>query len=160
MTNNKLPESVLFICYLNSIRSPIAEGLMKKHFGDKVYVESCGLEKGESDDLMIAIMKESGIDMSEHKSTSLSDLQDTLFDVVIAFTEAAGSAAQAIFEGSDTIVEIWPTPDPSQGALDVRAIMNNYRAIRSNIEQRLLRRFETPESGSGSASENGPEAVA
>jgi len=59
----------------------------------------------------------------------------------IAFTEAAGDAAKAAFEGTNTSIEVWPLPDPTQGSLDVRAIMNNYRAIRENIEARLKRAF-------------------
>ena len=50
---SKLPSSVLFVCYLNSIRSPMAEGLMKKHFGDTVHVQSCGEEKGDLDTCLL-----------------------------------------------------------------------------------------------------------
>jgi len=127
------PDSILFICYLNSIRSPIAEGLMKKRFGTKTYVQSCGLASGELDDLMVAIMKEKGIDMSEHEAKTLK---------VIAFTQEAGDAAKSIFADTDTEIEVWPTPDPTAGMLDVRAIMNNYRSVRDYIDNRLARRFE------------------
>jgi len=136
------PDSILFICYLNSIRSPIAEGLMKKRFGTKTYVQSCGLASGELDDLMVAIMKEKGIDMSEHEAKTLKEVGDTSFDVVIAFTQEAGDAAKSIFADTDTEIEVWPTPDPTAGMLDVRAIMNNYRSVRDYIDNRLARRFE------------------
>ncbi|MEE9348103.1 MAG: low molecular weight phosphatase family protein [Robiginitomaculum sp.] len=136
-----LPGSILFICYLNSIRSPMAEGLMKKRYGDKVYVQSCGLEQGELDDLMVAVMRESGIDMSAHNARTLTQLQDGLFDTVIAFTQGAGDAARAVFEGCDTQVLVWPTPDPTGGALDVRAMMDNYRSVRSFIDNRLKARY-------------------
>lgn len=136
-----LPNSVLFICHLNSIRSPMAEGLMKKLHGDHIYVQSCGISAGEIDDLMVAIMKESGIDMAAHASRSLLEIQDTSFDVVIAFTEAAGEAARAAFANADTLIEVWPTPDPTAGVLDVRAMMNNYRSVRDFINNRLKRRF-------------------
>lgn len=136
----KLPGSVLFVCYLNAIRSPMAEGLMKKHF-PSVYAESCGLAQGDSDDLMIAVMKESGVDMSEHEPQTLAHLQDALFDIVITFTPDAYHAAQAVFHDSDTRVEHWPLPDPTSGSIDVRALMNNYRSLRDNIEMRLKRYF-------------------
>ena len=135
------PDAVLFICYLNSIRSPMAEGLMKKRFGDHTYVQSCGLASGELDDLMVAVMKEKGIDMSAHNSRSLDELSDTSFDVVITFTEAAGQAAKACFSDTDTLIEVWPTPDPTAGTLDVRSMMNNYRSVRDYIDGRLARRF-------------------
>lgn len=135
------PDAILFVCYLNSIRSPIAEGLMKKRFGKTTYVQSCGLASGELDDLMVAIMRESGIDMSGHISRTLNELGDTSFDIVITFTEEAGEAARTFFADSSAVVEVWPTPDPTAGSLDVRSMMNNYRAVREYIDGRLERRF-------------------
>ena len=135
-----LPKSVLFVCYLNSIRSPMAEGIMRKLYPN-VQSRSCGMASGELDDLMVAVMREKNIDMSQHSAQTLGDVSDYPFDIVIAFTDAAGSAAEAAFYDSATVVERWPIPDPTHGSLDVRAMMNNYRAIRDNIEARLKRRF-------------------
>jgi len=134
------PSSILFVCYLNSIRSPMAEGLMRKNF-PHTETHSCGMAAGDLDDLMVAIMREKGIDMSQHTARTLGDMTDHKIDLIIAFTEAAGEAAKAAFQGTDTVIEVWPLPDPTQGSLDVRAIMNNYRAIRDNIEMRLKKRF-------------------
>lgn len=134
------PSSILFVCYLNSIRSPMAEGLMRKFYPDTVS-SSCGIASGDLDELMVAVMREKGIDMSEHQAQTLGDMAQQDFGLVIAFTEAAGEAAKATFEDTGTPIEVWPLPDPSQGSLDVRAIMNNYRAIRNNIEARLKRAF-------------------
>jgi len=139
MTKN--PTAVLFVCYLNSIRSPMAEGLARSLFGDDIYARSCGLKAGELDDLMVAVMREKGIDMSGHEAKTLEELSETGFDVVVAFTEEAGAAAKAAFAGADTEVLIWPTPDPTHGVLDVRAMMNNYRSVRDFIEGRLKKRF-------------------
>ena len=128
------------MCYLNSIRSPMAEGLMRKHF-PKTRSLSCGMASGHLDDLMVAVMREKGVDMSAHQSTTLGDIASEDIDLIIAFTEAAGEAAKAAFEDLNVKVEVWPLPDPTQGSLDVRAMMNNYRAIRDNIEGRLKRAF-------------------
>ena len=133
-------KSVLFVCYLNSIRSPIAEGLVRKNYSN-IDVESCGIAAGELDDLMVAIMREVSIDMSNHKSKTLNDLSDCQFDLIIAFTEPAYEAAKAVFDETANLIEFWPLPDPTQGSLDVRAIMNNYRAIRDNINMRLKNKF-------------------
>lgn len=138
---SKLPSSVLFICYLNSIRSPMAEGLMKKLAGDNVFVQSCGLATGDLDEMMVSVMAEVGVDMSGHVATALVDLQDGFYDIVIAFTPDAAKSAEVAFKDTDTVIEMWPLPDPTAGSLDVRAMMNNYRAMRTNIEQRLKRRF-------------------
>ena len=140
-TKVELPDSILFVCYLNSIRSPIAEGLMKQRFGSKTYVQSCGLAHGELDDLMVAIMREKGIDMSGHNSCTIEDLGDRSFDYVIAFTEEAGKVSREHFADTSAVIEVWPTPDPTAGTLDVRAMMNNYRSVRDYIDSRLARKF-------------------
>lgn len=132
---------ILFVCQLNSVRSPIAEGLLNNRLGDKHDVMSCGVSPVEPNDFMISVMREVSIDMSEHQPLSLADLQDDSFDVVIAFTPSAQASAEAAFEGTDTEIELWNVPDPGEGSLDVRAILNNYRAIRTNIDARLSRRF-------------------
>ena len=80
-----IPQAVLFVCTLNSIRSPMAEGLMKKRFGQDVYTQSCGISTGELNQLMVTIMSEVGIDMSEHVSKSLEE---------VAFFEFEGSKLQ------------------------------------------------------------------
>jgi len=134
-------KSVLFICSLNSIRSPMAEGLTKQHYGADMYIQSCGLEAGPLNDLMVAVMREKGLDMSGHKSRSLEELSDTSYDVVIAFTQDVEHAAKAIFDDSDTEIIYWPTPDPTMGAMDVRAMMNNYRAVRDSIAMRIKKKF-------------------
>ena len=136
-----LPSSVLFVCFLNSIRSPIAEGLMRKHFVEQIYVRSCGEERGELDTIMVGVMREVGVDMEGHVSQSFDDLNDASFDLVIALTDNARKAAEAAFEGLDVEFETWTTPDPSAGVIDVRSMMNNYRAVRDNIEARIKRRF-------------------
>lgn len=140
-TRQPLPSAILFVCYLNSIRSPMAEGLMKKRYGKRLYVQSAGMASAELDDMMVAVMAEKGIDMSGHNARTLAELGDTSFDHVIAFTEAAGEAARAIFDGTDTPIEVWAIPDPTTGSLDVRALMNNYRAVRDYIDNRLARHF-------------------
>lgn len=139
--NSKKPSAVLFVCTLNSIRSPIAEGLMKQFVGTDVYVQSCGLGTSELNELMVTIMREKGIDMSGHISKSLDDLRDTSFDVVIAFTNDAAHAVQAVFDDSDTDIETWLIPDPTAGDLNVRAMMDNYRSVREAILLRIKRKF-------------------
>ena len=136
-----LPGAVLFVCTLNAIRSPMAEGLMKKSFAQHVYVQSCGLEAGEVNDLMVAVMGEKGIDMSGHQSKSLADIGAFSFDIVIAFNLEVEAVVKTVFADTDTEIILWETPDPTQGAMDVRAMMENFRAVRDNIAMRIRQKF-------------------
>lgn len=131
--SDKMPK-LLFICQLNAVRSPMAEGLAKR---DGFEAESCGLDPAiEPDELMIAVMREKGVDMNDHRSTSLREHTDQPFDHIIAFTDDSFEAAKAVF-GSEADIRLWRVPNPSVGNYDVRALMDTYRAIRDVIETRL-----------------------
>ena len=67
-TPPSLPGAVLFACNYNRVRSPMAEGLMRLIYGDRVYVDSCGLKAGEGvDPFAAAVMDELGVDISRHR---------------------------------------------------------------------------------------------
>jgi protein-tyrosine-phosphatase len=55
-----LPRAVLFSCTLNSVRSPMAEGLLKHFLGHRIYVDSAGVRAGEIDPFAISVMEELG----------------------------------------------------------------------------------------------------
>jgi protein-tyrosine-phosphatase len=55
------PQSVLFCCDHNATRSPMAEGLMKKFYGHRAYVQSAGVKSEmEIDGFAIAVCAEMG----------------------------------------------------------------------------------------------------
>ncbi len=137
-----LPNSILFICQMNMVRSPMAEGWMRKLYPDVGMIASCGLNQGDADQLVQTVMSEAGADLSQHTPRTLESFEGQEFDTVIAFTNSAYEAAKVYFENTDSEVLHWPLPDPGEGSLDVRAIMNNYRAMRDLIKNRLIRHFD------------------
>ncbi|HAJ19778.1 MAG TPA: low molecular weight phosphatase family protein, partial [Rhodospirillaceae bacterium] len=84
-----LPDAVMFCCTMNSIRSPMAEGLLKKMHGTKIYVDSVGARSGELDPMMVEVMAEIGVDMSKHTAKTFDQLEDTFFDAIIALSPEA-----------------------------------------------------------------------
>ena len=93
--SKKLPESVLFACTMNTVRSAIAEGILKHFHGDKIFVDSAGLTAGDKNGYMIEVMAEIGIDLSKHSSKTISSLQDTSFDLIITFRRSELSACHS-----------------------------------------------------------------
>ncbi|MGE3865639.1 MAG: low molecular weight phosphatase family protein, partial [Hyphomonadaceae bacterium] len=86
------PASVLFVCNLNTIRSPMAVGLMQLRFARAVWVDSCGARPGAPlapDPFMLAVMDEAGVDMSGHRPKSFDALGDLNFDLIITLTPEA-----------------------------------------------------------------------
>ena len=124
---------VLFVCQLNMVRSPMAEGLARLHGID---AHSCGLTPGEPDELMMTVMREKGVEMDDHAPRALHDFADDSFDAVIAFSPDARAASEAVF-GADADVRLWDLPMPHTGSHDVRAVLDTYRTIRTIIETRI-----------------------
>ena len=130
-----MSDPILFVCHLNMVRSPMAEGLARSKGHDAI---SCGIEAGEPDELMISVMREAGTDMSQHEPQSLQDVSEKSFAKIIAFSEDSQASAQAIF-GDKVDVDLWAVTMPSMGSHDVRAILDTYRSIRTIISNRIDR---------------------
>jgi protein-tyrosine-phosphatase len=144
-----LPGAVLFSCNLNRVRSPMAEGLMKLHFGDAVYVDSCGLHTGTRRDTMppgpdpfaVAVMDELGIDLTRHRPKNFDDLEDASFDVVISLSPEAHHRAGELARRRAIDVEYWPTLDPTLVTGQREQMLGAYRDVRDALEKRLRARF-------------------
>ena len=76
MMSNSLPQSILFCCDHNAVRSPMAEGIMKKLFGTDTYVQSVGVINDlEIDGFSIAVCEEIGVELSRHRSRSFDEME-------------------------------------------------------------------------------------
>ena len=137
----KLPSSVLFACNTNTIRSPMAEAILKHLMADRVYVDSVGLRRGELDGFAIAAMEEIGIDISGHEPKSFDDLEDCFFDLVISLTPESQHRAVEMTRAMACEVEFWPTMDPTvvEGSREVR--LDAYRQVRDVLFQRIKARL-------------------
>ncbi len=136
-----IPAAVLFACSMNSVRSPMAEGIMKYLHGHEVYVDSVGVRKGEIDGFAIAVMEEIGIDVGRHKSKTFDDLEDASYDVVISLSPEAQHKAVEMTRVMACDVEFWNTFDPSvvEGSRDAR--LDAYRNIRDQLMTRIKEHF-------------------
>lgn len=136
-----LPGAVLFCCTENSVRSPMAEGLMKQLFGHAVYVDSCGVRSRDVDGFSITVMDELGIDVSRHSAKSFDDLEDSSFDIIITLSPEAQHKAVELTRTMACDVEYWPTMDPSltEGSRERR--LESWRQVRDQLRKRILERF-------------------
>ncbi|MDH5488598.1 MAG: arsenate reductase ArsC [Rhodospirillaceae bacterium] len=137
-----LPSAVLFACTSNSIRSPMAEGIMKHLFGKDVYVDSVGVRAIDVDGFAVEVMNEIGIDISEHKAKVFEDLEDSSFDLVISLSPHAQHKAVELTRFMSCEVEFWHTFDPSviDGARETR--LQAYREVRDELMERIKERFK------------------
>ena len=145
---NELPQSVLFCCDHNSVRSPMAEGIMKKFYG--TYVQSAGVKTDmEIDGFSIAVCQEIGVELSRHRSRSFDEMErwgDDLssFDLVIALSPASQRRALELTRFFHLDVEYWPIMDPTGLGESRAAKLNSYRQSRDQIIQHLTNRWGAP----------------
>jgi protein-tyrosine-phosphatase len=139
---SETPSAVLFSCTWNAIRSPMAEGLLKKIMGHRVYVDSVGAKKMDVDGFVISVMEEIGVDISNHQPKTFDDLHDTSYDLIITLSPEAQHKAMELTRTMHCDVEFWNTFDPSyvEGSREER--LAAYRKIRNELTQRIMNRFE------------------
>jgi protein-tyrosine-phosphatase len=127
---------------MNAIRSPMAEGLMKRRFGTRVFVDSCGLRKADQvDPMAVMVMDELGVDIIKHRPKTFADLEDDSFDLIISLAPQAHHRALEYTRLLAVEVEYWPTMDPSavEGSRDSR--MDTYRDVRDALDRHIAKRF-------------------
>ena len=138
---NSLPSSVLFACTMNSVRSAMAEGILKKIHGDRIYVDSVGKLVGETNGYMIQVMDEIGIDLSSHRPKTFESLDDTSFDLIISLSPEDQHAAVELTRRMSCDLVYWPTynPDSIRGRREARLI--GFRQIRDDLIDKIEGRF-------------------
>ena len=144
------PGAVLFACNFNRVRSPMAEGLMKLHFGTSIYVDSCGVvPEPELDPFVTVVMDEIGADLAHHRPKKFSDLADGSFDVVVSFSPQAQHHAVEMSRGRAVEIDYWPVSDPTlvEGSREAR--LEAYRRTRDEIEAKIIARFGRSSTPSG-----------
>lgn len=141
MTSNSTPKSVLFVCNMNQIRSPMAEFLTRELFGSKIYAQSAGLYKGDEDGFMQAIMNERGIDVSTHEPEALDELDDHFVDLVITLTRQAHDGTVDFFRDQAVDIEFWDIENPSIAVGRRDDVLAAYRKTRDDLEARITKRF-------------------
>lgn len=145
-----LPQSVLFCCDHNAVRSPMAEGIMKKLYGTGTYVQSAGVTNDmEIDGFSIAVCQEMNVELSRHRSRSFDEMEnwgDDLgsFDLVIALSPASQRRALDLTRFYHLEVEYWPILDPTGLGETREAKLVSYRQARDQIMERLIARFGPP----------------
>lgn len=142
-----LPQSVLFCCDHNAVRSPMAEGIMKKFYGQGTYVQSVGVKNDmEIDGFSIAVCQELDVELSRHRSRSFDEMEDwgddlSSFDLVVALSPASQRRALELTRFYHLEVEYWPILDPTGLGETREAKLDSYRSARDQIIERLTTRW-------------------
>ena len=128
----------------------MAEGIMKKFYGTDTYVQSVGVKNDlEIDGFSIAVCKEMDVELSRHRSRSFDEMEQwgddlSSFDLVIALSPASQRRALELTRFFHLDVEYWPILDPTGLGESRDAKLEQFRAARDQIVDRLIDRFGPP----------------
>jgi protein-tyrosine-phosphatase len=141
---NGIPASLLFACSENSVRSPMAEALAKRLYGQASYIDSVGVRASDVDNFAAAALDELGIDVHRHHAKTFNDVDASSFDLIVTLSPEAHHRALEFTRGTAAEVEYWPVMDPSsvEGSREMR--LDAFRSTRDQILARLKARFGAP----------------
>jgi arsenate reductase (thioredoxin) len=125
-------KKILVLCTGNSCRSQIAEGYLKHFAGDKAEVYSAGIETHGVNPRAISIMKEDGIDISDHTSNNIDEYRNIDFDYVITVCDHAKENCPYFPTNAATFHQNFPDPAKASGTED--EIMAKFREVREMIK--------------------------
>ena len=137
----KRPQSVLFACSHNAVRSPMAEAIARQLFGREIYFASAGLRAGEKDGFVEAVMDEVGVDMSKHRPHAFDDLEDMNFDLIVSLSPEAHHRALEFTRSLALDVIFWRTLDPTATQGSRETILDAYRGVRDGLRERIVMEF-------------------
>ena len=139
-----LPASLLFACSQNSVRSPMAEALAKRLYGQSVFIDSVGVRASDVDGFAVAALDELDIDVHRHHAKTFADVDPASFELIVTLSPEAHHQALEFTRGTAAEVEYWPIADPSAVDGSREARLNAYRQARDQIMARLKARFGSP----------------
>lgn len=137
----RLPGSILFLCGMNAIRSPIAEALARSMLPNSVFIASAGVRAGTRDPFVDAVLDEAGLSLGDRQPQRLADLDDAYFDLIVSLSPEAHHAAIELTRSMAVEVEYWPMPDPSDAGGTRERILAAYRDVRDRLAARVGERF-------------------
>ncbi len=133
MTNVK--KRILFLCTGNSCRSQMAEGWLKHLGGEDFEVFSAGIEAHGKNPRAITVMSEAGVDISNQVSEVVDTAILESLDLLVTVCSHADEHCPIFsIKGKR---EHWPFDDPAKATGSEDDIMNEFRRVRDQIQERI-----------------------
>jgi protein-tyrosine-phosphatase len=125
---------LLFVCYGNICRSPMAEGLARRRLGPAVEVASAGIGAtgGPAAEEAVLVMKAVyGVDLSRHVARPVGLFDLGRFDHIVAMDVSIYNHLRDIWGVPESVLYGWDIEDP------IGADYNTFKETARKIERRL-----------------------
>ena len=126
-------KNILVLCTGNSCRSQIAEGYLRHYAGENANVYSAGVETHGVNPRAISIMKEVGIDISNHTSNHVDEYANIDFDFIITVCDNAKERCPYFPSKAERFH--YNFPDPAKAVGTEEEIVNEFRRVRVLIDE-------------------------
>jgi arsenate reductase (thioredoxin) len=127
---------IIFLCTGNSVRSQMAEALLRKYANDHFEIYSAGFDPKPINPFTIKVMEEIGINLEAHYSKDLNQfLGKTHFGIVITVCAKAEKNCPT-FPGISTRLS-WVFEDPAQIQGTEEEKLAKFREIRNQIDDKI-----------------------
>lgn len=129
---------VLILCTGNSCRSQMSEGWLRNDLGDEVEALSAGTHPCFVHPHAIAVMAEAGVDLSTHRSKSVTEFLGEPIDLVVTVCDSAREACP-VLPGARKVVHEGiedPVGNPPSGPDG----LDDFRRARDEIRERVVGR--------------------
>lgn len=123
---------ILVICAGNRARSQMAHGWLRQLGGDRVVVSSAGTEPKGVHPIAIRVMKEVGVDISDHTSDHVDRYLGDDFELVLTVCDSAKESCPA-FPGAARMMHR-SFEDPDYPEMSEEELTTVFRRIRDEIE--------------------------
>ncbi len=130
-----MKKRVLFLCTANSCRSQMAEGITNHFFGNALEAFSAGTQASFVNPMAIEVMKEIGIDISNHRSKNFSEFDGQKFDYVITLCGDANETCPLYIGGTKKTHIGFDDPAKATGSHE--DILREFRRVRDEIKTKL-----------------------
>jgi arsenate reductase len=128
-------KKVLFLCTGNSVRSQMAEGLLRALASGQWEVQSAGIISSYVHPLAIQVMEEIGIDISHQTSKSMDQFISQRFDYVITLCDEAAQSCPTFLGQGERYH--WPFEDPAGAIGTIEKRIAVFRRIRDGIKRKI-----------------------
>lgn len=122
---------------LNTVRSPMAEGIARAYFPEHEY-HSAGFIESPLDYLAVEVMKEIDIDISKHVPTSLDKVNLKDYDLVLCLAQEIRDKLE---DFNIANIEYWNVTSPASIRGSRFQQLLSYREIRDDIIKLVRKRF-------------------
>jgi arsenate reductase len=122
----------------------MAEAFLRKYADERFVAESAGLEPGVINPLVVEVMKEEGIDLSDKSTNSVYNYyrEGRSYDYVITVCSKDAAQRCPIFPGGGKRLH-WSYDDPSQVKGTHEEKLVEVRRIRNEIHEQMLSFLES-----------------